>query len=226
MRPRPTTKRKNNEHDLGHDIEPRPSKRANLGKPTVLDPIVRLNTDVLNIVFDHIGVADIVRCERVSRCWKIFVQEWMEKLAVARKLRAGLPRQMITNSDVRLSFTQIKDYGTSSHCCPSSPDSVFDQLTQVACRFHNMRSGRVTSILEHPDAYYSVVNGSYMAWLVNHQGDCDLTGEIWWLRTDSTKIRKQIKMANLLEWTTFFYLTSMSDTASGGVALSRSARLR
>ncbi|CEL06542.1 hypothetical protein ASPCAL09715 [Aspergillus calidoustus] len=181
MRPRPTTKRKNNEHDLGHDIEPRPSKRANLGKPTVLDPIVRLNTDVLNIVFDHIGVADIVRCERVSRCWKIFVQEWMEKLAVARKLRAGLPRQMITNSNVRLSYTQIKDY---------------------ACRFHNMRSGRVNSILEHPDAYYSVVNESYMAWLVNHQGDCDLTGEIWWLRTDSTKIRKQIKMANLLEWTT------------------------
>ncbi|KAL2844432.1 hypothetical protein BJX68DRAFT_269663 [Aspergillus pseudodeflectus] len=181
MRPRSMTKRKNNEHDLEHDIEPRPSKRANLGKPTVLDPIVRLNINVLNIVFDHIGVADIVRCERISRCWKIFVQEWMEKLAVARKLRAGLPRQMITNSDVRLSYRQIKDY---------------------ACRFHNMRSGRVNSVCGHRDAYYSVVNGSYMAWMVPHQRDCDLAGEIWWLRTDSTKIRKQIKMSKLLEWKT------------------------
>jgi hypothetical protein len=132
MRQKPTTKRKNDDRDFEHDIEPRPSKRANLGKPTVLDPTVRLNTDVLNIVFDHLGVADIVRCERVSRRWKIFVQEWMEKLAVARKLRAGLPRQMIMNSDVRLSYTQIKDYGTSSHCCPSSPVSVFNELTQFS----------------------------------------------------------------------------------------------
>ncbi|KAL3441791.1 hypothetical protein BJX65DRAFT_313521 [Aspergillus insuetus] len=178
-RPKPTTKRKNVDRDLEQDIQARRSRRAKLGKPTDLDPTVCLNTDVLNIVFDHLEVADIVRCERVSPKWKVFVQVWMERFAVAKKLRACVPRQMITNSDVHLSYTHIKEY---------------------ACRFHNMRSGRVSSIFEHRQAYYSVVNGNYMAWTVPHQRDCESAPEVYWLRTSSTKLRRRVDLAKLLEW--------------------------
>jgi hypothetical protein len=109
MRLKPTTKRKRDACDLGA----RCSKRVNVGKPTDLDPIVKLNTDVLNIVFEHLEVADIVRCERVSPKWKAFVQGWMERFAVAKKLRPCVPRQMIMNSALRHSYTQIKEFGMS-----------------------------------------------------------------------------------------------------------------
>ncbi|KAL2837252.1 hypothetical protein BJY01DRAFT_251574 [Aspergillus pseudoustus] len=76
-----------------------------------IDPLQHLNVDVLNVVFNHLDVDDIVRCDRVSKHWQEFASDWMVQFGVANKLRPWVPRRALIDADVHLSHTQIKNYG-------------------------------------------------------------------------------------------------------------------
>lgn len=73
-------------------VETRSSRRRKSQKNETVypDPVLgSLSWDCASMVFEHLELPDLARCEQVCRAWRTFVQEWM----VARGYYLNLPER-------------------------------------------------------------------------------------------------------------------------------------
>ena len=90
----------------------RPKTAAIKVNPNELrDPLLYLNVDIMNMIFQYLSMTDILNCDGLSQGWQSFVQGWTEKfrLKVFQELRPFWHRYASANSLNNITYSEIKE---------------------------------------------------------------------------------------------------------------------
>ncbi|KAL4915035.1 hypothetical protein BDW62DRAFT_204013 [Aspergillus aurantiobrunneus] len=118
-----------------------------------LDPMLHLNEDIRNIVFDHLCIDDILHSTSVSQTWQCAVQVWMNRSRrrVGRMLRpfchATVPPARwrgLTDGEIRYHATSLRQM--------QSADAT-STLT-YGCPKHSIHTGNFFACCHSPTALY------------------------------------------------------------------------
>ncbi|KAL3462110.1 hypothetical protein BJX64DRAFT_288651 [Aspergillus heterothallicus] len=175
LKPRKTRRAR----DPDVELDEPPRKRLCPGKPERCDPILNLNLDVLNMVFDNLDPRDIFCCQRVSKNWNKFSRDWLASFGRLQWLRPWTPRQNLTETRGCLSYSKLQD---------------------LACQMYGLSSGRPHFTLGRELQVGEIVRikGKYMAWW--DTGVLYSTGVITWRLIAPQTQPKLIELVRLLGW--------------------------
>ncbi|KAL2840511.1 hypothetical protein BJY01DRAFT_249973 [Aspergillus pseudoustus] len=111
------------------------------------DPFQTLSIECASGILEHLSVADIARCEGVSRGWAVFVRQWM------------------VSPGLRLHFQN--DIGLSDRCDLKECAWYFKE--QAAVQKHIER-GEPCAVREYKRAAVFITAGNYCAWVEHKEG--------------------------------------------------------
>ncbi|KAL3447671.1 hypothetical protein BJX65DRAFT_276537 [Aspergillus insuetus] len=120
-------------------------RRGEAAAPSCLDPLSRLNHDVVHMVLSYLDIHDIFRLETVSRTWRDTVRDWMRRFGTRYLIQPTWhPRRLAE---------------------PMKP-LPYDEFRMHARTIHRTQAGLLCSAHKFEDTAFFSVGGQYAAWVL------------------------------------------------------------
>ncbi|KAI9372242.1 hypothetical protein BJX61DRAFT_542865 [Aspergillus egyptiacus] len=140
------------------------------------DPLAHLNQDVLNLVFEHLSIHDLVSCERLNRAWQRYIQDWF----------TGRGRHYV--------LRQVRPFGGPGMSPTDLKSWSYAKTKECARHFYQVQSAHAKSVIQFDKIHEIGIAGDFVTWISSNTISPTYNrGErIYWQSTGSTPCEPRV----------------------------------